>query len=255
MSDRFVISHPSPDFRLPPPRLIIYGQPKIGKTTFGSQAPSPIFIQTEDGAAGVQVPKIPQTPCTTWEELMTCFRTVASSDHECKTLVLDTVDRAEKLSQEWVLKNVFKGNQEKYMSYYKGPIMAGEKMAEVLNALDHIRSRRNMNIILISHDGLQKGPSMLSDDFKKLGGNVSSYAWTLLRDWADHIGHCTMDFRVVDATAMKAGKAKRVGKQRWIYFEGEPGRDAGCRVGYELPERIELNWSTYQEAMGDRING
>jgi len=255
VNNRFAIVNPSEDFRLPPPRLIIYGQPKIGKTTFGSQAPNPLFIQTEDGAAGVRVPKIPETPCTSWDELMTCLRTVLTEEHDRKTLVLDTVDRAERLSQEYILKSVFKGDQEKYMAYYKGPIMAGEKMAELLNALDHIRNRRKMNIVLISHDGLQKGPSTLGDDFKKLGGNVSGYAWTRMRDWADQIGHCTMDFRVVDATAMKAGKAKRVGKQRWIYFEGEPGRDAGCRAGYEVPARIELSWSKYQEAMGDRING
>ena len=92
MNNRFAIVNPSEDFVLPPPRLIIYGQPKIGKTTFGSQAPNPIFIQTEDGAAGVQVPKIPETPCETWEELVTCLRTIGKEDHDRKTVVLDTVD-------------------------------------------------------------------------------------------------------------------------------------------------------------------
>ena len=33
-----------------PPRIIVYGQEKIGKTTLAAQADAPIFIQTEDGA-------------------------------------------------------------------------------------------------------------------------------------------------------------------------------------------------------------
>ncbi|MBO5680941.1 MAG: AAA family ATPase, partial [Lentisphaeria bacterium] len=32
-----------------PPRLMIYGQEGIGKSTFAAAAPNPIFIQTEDG--------------------------------------------------------------------------------------------------------------------------------------------------------------------------------------------------------------
>src|SRR4029078_13367683 len=32
-----------------PPRLLVYGTPGIGKSTFGSQAPNPIFLPTEDG--------------------------------------------------------------------------------------------------------------------------------------------------------------------------------------------------------------
>ena len=32
-----------------PPRLFIYGQEGVGKSTIGAAAPNPIFVQTEDG--------------------------------------------------------------------------------------------------------------------------------------------------------------------------------------------------------------
>ena len=32
-----------------PPRIMLYGQEGVGKSTFGASAPAPIFIQTEDG--------------------------------------------------------------------------------------------------------------------------------------------------------------------------------------------------------------
>ena len=37
-----------------PPRLLVYGTPAIGKTTFASQAPAPIFLQLEDGAGALK---------------------------------------------------------------------------------------------------------------------------------------------------------------------------------------------------------
>tara|TARA_R110000744_G_scaffold240074_2_gene357532 strand:- start:925 stop:1677 length:753 start_codon:yes stop_codon:yes gene_type:complete len=247
MTSRFNIASVPVDIKIPPPRLIIYGQPKVGKTSFASGSPSPLLIQTEDGAAGVRIPKIPETPCTTWEELMQCLRVVLKDDHDRKTLILDTLDKAEHLAQAHVLKNSFSGNQEKYMGYYKGPILAGEMISDVLFALDHIRKKRGMNIVLISHDGLQQGANALGDDFKKWAPNLSKYAWNRVRDWADQIGHAQSNFKVID------GKAKELGKDRWIHFLGSPGRDAGCRVGYEMPDKIKLNWDEYQSHMGEQL--
>jgi len=247
MSDRIrIVSEPAA-LRPPPVRFVGYGQPKIGKTSFASWWPKPIILQTEDGSAGLDVPKIPETPCRNWEEVMQSLRIILKEDHDRKTLVIDTLDRTESLAQEFVLRTVHGGNQEKYMSYYKGPILAGEMMSQVLSALDHIRKRKEMNIVLIAHDGLQPGANALGEDFKKWAPSLSKYAWTIVRDWADQIGHFQSDFRVVN------GKAKEIGDDRYIHFLGSPGRDAGCRVGYEMPDRIKLNWDEYQEHMGVRI--
>ena len=42
-----------------PPKLMVYGAPGIGKSTFGANGPKPIFLQTEDGLAGIKVPCLP----------------------------------------------------------------------------------------------------------------------------------------------------------------------------------------------------
>ena len=42
-----------------PPRLMIYGQEGIGKSTFAAAAPNPIFIQTEDGLGEINCKKFP----------------------------------------------------------------------------------------------------------------------------------------------------------------------------------------------------
>ena len=35
-----------------PPWMVVYGTAGVGKTTFGSQAPNPVFIQTKAAKAG-----------------------------------------------------------------------------------------------------------------------------------------------------------------------------------------------------------
>ncbi len=45
-------------------------------------------------------------------------------------------------------------------------------------------------------------------------------------------------------------KASAIGSSRWIQFEGSPALDAGGRIGYEMPERIELSWEAYRDALG-----
>jgi len=42
-----------------PPRLLIYGTEGIGKSTTAAQAPSPIFIPTEDGLDQIDCSSFP----------------------------------------------------------------------------------------------------------------------------------------------------------------------------------------------------
>ena len=247
MSDRLRIVPVPASLEIPPVRFGGYGQPKIGKTTFASKWPNPIFVQTEDGAAGLAVSKIPETPCESWTELMDCLRVIAKDPQDRKTVVIDTLDRAEALAQAQVRDEHFQGCEKDYMSYHKGPAIAGKMMAELLSALDYIRKTHSMNIVLLAHDGLVPGANALGEDFKKWAPSLSKQAWALVRDWCDQIGHFQSAFRVKD------GKAKELGNERTIHFLGSPGRDAGCRAGYEMPDDIPIDWDEYKKQMGDKI--
>ena len=76
-------------------KTVVYGSEGIGKSTFASRFPDPLFIDTEGGTAQMDIRRIekPQT----WEELLADINEVASTPDICKTLVVDTADWAEQL--------------------------------------------------------------------------------------------------------------------------------------------------------------
>ena len=41
------------------PRILVYGGAGLGKTTFGSDAPAPIFLPTEDGLGKIETDSFP----------------------------------------------------------------------------------------------------------------------------------------------------------------------------------------------------
>ena len=58
-----------------------------------------------------------------------------------------------------------------------------------------------------------------------------------------------MNTRVLDGES----KAKSVarGSERWIIFEGGPGRDTKCRVGYDMPAKILLSYDEYAKHLSE----
>ena len=56
----------------PPRILLLWASKGIGKRTFGSQAPKPIFIQTEDGLDEINCDKFPLA--TTFDDVTTALR-------------------------------------------------------------------------------------------------------------------------------------------------------------------------------------
>lgn len=76
-------------------KTVVYGSEGIGKSTFASRFPDPLFIDTEGGTAQMDIRRIekPQT----WEELLADINEVAATPDICKTLVVDTADWAEQL--------------------------------------------------------------------------------------------------------------------------------------------------------------
>ena len=71
-------------------RLLIYGPPKIGKSTFCAGMPDAVFAATEPGLDSLSVY---QVPIATWEEFLDFAKQIAAGGHPFRTIIIDTIDR------------------------------------------------------------------------------------------------------------------------------------------------------------------
>ena len=77
-----------------PPRLMVYGVEGIGKSTIASQAPKPIFIQTEDGLDQLDCDSFPLAQ--TLGEVESAVQALIAEEHDYQTVVIDSADWLER---------------------------------------------------------------------------------------------------------------------------------------------------------------
>ena len=80
-----------------PPRVVVYGRQKMGKSTFGAEAKKPLFLPFEDGIGELDVSAFPKIQ--TWGDLGEVFQTLMGGEHGFETVVLDSADWMEAVIQ------------------------------------------------------------------------------------------------------------------------------------------------------------
>src|ERR1700758_2667199 len=73
--------------RFRPVFFCLYGPPGVGKSTFGSEMPDPIFIQTERGLDQITIPKFPVPK--TFIEFYQQLNALDKEEHDYKSIVID----------------------------------------------------------------------------------------------------------------------------------------------------------------------
>src|SRR5262245_33819724 len=143
-----------------PNRCVLHGVPGIGKTSFGACAPKPIVLMTR-GETGLitlldsgQLPETAHFPeLLTWEELLSAVEALTREPHDYRSLVLDTINGAERLCHESVCQRVFSNNwgRDGFTSYMTGYEVALADWQQLLEALDRLRSSRRMSVLALAH--------------------------------------------------------------------------------------------------------
>ena len=69
--------------------ILVYGRPKVGKSTFCSYFDKALFLATEPGLNHLEVFKI---NVNSWKVFLESCAEIAQGKHEFKTIIIDTVD-------------------------------------------------------------------------------------------------------------------------------------------------------------------
>lgn len=220
-------------------RLCAYGSEGIGKSTFASHFPDPVYIDVEGGTKQLDVARFP-TP-ETWGDLLEEIDAVIEEPTVCKTLVIDTIDRAESLLIAAVLREGNKSSIEEF-GYGKGWTILQERfLKDFLNRLDRLIAK-GVNVVLLAHAQMRKLESPEDPPYDRWELKVSKKVAPIVKEWADIL--LFMNYEVM--TVEENGKAKAKGKaKRKMHANHRPTYDAKNRYG--LPDDMDLSFEPLRE--------
>lgn len=163
-----------------PPRICIYGNHGIGKSSLALQFPNPIFINTEEGLDALDSVSFPLAQ--TIEDVKQSIGRLAKGGHEFKTVVLDTADW---LVEPLITKHVEANHTEKELSFGKGAVMVAEEFREILQGFDVLRKKRRMNVVLIAHAAIMRFENPQTEPYDQFRPKLPTRCSALLQEWVD----------------------------------------------------------------------
>lgn len=221
-----------------PPRLLIYGPEKMGKTTLASEFPAPVFLQTEKGESGsLELDSFGHL--TSFEAVIEAIGVLAAEEHSFQTVVVDSVSALQKLIWQRVCQDGNVKSIEDYdKGFGKGYVAADNYWLEIIDGLNFLRNERKMAVVLIGHAIIGKFDDPETLSYSTYGIDLQKRADALLKREVDAILLVKKDVTIKHEDAKKGeGRARADGGEtRWIYTEGKPAFTAGNR--YDMPPKI-----------------
>ncbi|MEM9073931.1 MAG: ATP-binding protein [Myxococcota bacterium] len=229
-----------------PPRVVVYGEHGLGKSTFAAGAPNPVFIQTEDGLSAIDTTKFPLAK--KYEDVIEAITTLYKEEHDFRTVVLDSLDWLEALIWDYAARtNEYQGIED--FGYGKGYVLAADIMREVLDGLNALRLEKGMAVIATAHCQVRRFDSPTSEPYDQFKLKLHKFAAPIVQEWADVVGFVSLDEIIKKEDVgfnKKAARGITTGR-RMLHLCPKPAYAAKNRFG--LPDELPLEWGAFEEAM------
>ena len=230
--------------------LVLHGVHGIGKTTFGTKTPHPIFISGEENEE-IESARFPK--CKSWKEFLGYLTWVRDEQHDYKTLVIDTLDSIENL----LWKHTLGEDRAEDMASARGGFGKGYTFATQLftdmrdDFLVPIREK-GINIVLLCHSAKNKIEDPLTlatydkQELKLHRNGKGMGTYTVISEWvtivlfANFVVHTVKDKNTTKEYAVGEG-------ERRMFSAPRPAYDAKNRYG--LPHALPLEWKVIEEGI------
>jgi len=227
-----------------PIKLGIYGAEGIGKTSLANELPDPLFIDTENGSARINCRRI---KTSSWENLIAIVKSVIDNPTICKTLVIDTLDKAESFCIDYLCQKFRKANIEDW-GYGRGYTILQDEVNRLFELLNKVIAV-GIHVTVIAHGKPRKFElPEESSAFDRWELKLTRQVGPLFKEWCDILLFCNYKTYVVttDNNTKKAQGGKRV-----MYTTHHACWDAKNR--FNLPDELELSYKPIAHLFADEV--
>jgi hypothetical protein len=219
-----------------PPRVLIYGRPKIGKTTLALSIPGAVLLNYDDGADTYKGAKI--TPPKSWAESLDLIRAIGSEPGPFSALAIDTID----VLEQQAIRHVCEEHKKKTLSefgYGGGYEALVSEWRVLISALDAAR-RNGMIALLCAHSQSRTQNDPQVGEYDAYEPLMQKKTWSQTLKWCDLIGFANYDIAKAENRGIVTG-------ERLLFVTQGTGYTAGNRWG--LPQRLPLSWKAITDAI------
>jgi hypothetical protein len=216
-------------------KVVLYGVEGIGKSTFASQFPNPVFIDTEGSTSNMNVQRLDNP--NSWQMLLDEVNYVKQS-RICSTLIIDSADWAERICKEHL---AVLGKWTDSNNDYGAKYVALEKeFGLLINKLSDL-VELGINVVLTAHAKLKKKeePDQMGA-FDRYQLKMEDKTGAIVKEWADMVLFANYEMTVLTDEKTKSKKA--TGGHRVMYATHYPGWDAKNRHG--LADKLPFDYAS-----------
>lgn len=224
-----------------PVKMVVYGEPGVGKTSLAARARKPIFLTSEDGTSQLDVARFPLV--LSWEECGQGIRALLRDEHDFETLVVDTADGLEPLCWRAVAIAHGKAHIED-VPYGKGHVFAVELWRAFLASLDMLVRVRKMTIIVLCHSQVTRVDDVQHGTFERFSMKLHRKVVDAFSEWADAVLLARHEISVLERRGR--GRAMMSGA-RLLFTQNSGAHFAKNR--FNLPPEMPLDWDELEAAI------
>lgn len=217
---------------------LIYGPPKIGKSTFGARMPKPLLLAFERGYNAI--PGVIAQDITSWGEMKQVMRELKKPEvqENFKSIVVDTIDIAADFAQKYVCNQLGIENIGDGGWTTNGWAKYKKEFEDVFRTLAQL----GYAIVFISHDKEKTIKPQNGTEYQQIGSSMQSSALSIIENMADIIGYA-------HPKVNPDGTTQRVLTLRSL----DNSIRCGCRFRYIEPE-IPFSYEALTKALQEAIN-
>lgn len=235
-----------------PPRILIYGQPGVGKSTLACSAPDAIVVPGESGGTDrINTARFPAPE--SWGDVPAAVENLMNDEHSFKTVIFDGLDSLEGVLFADVCSEDRKKSIEQVGGGYgKGFTRAVERWRELLAQLERLRAKKGMAVVFTAHSFVKTFHNPEGPDFDRYIPKMNEKAWGVFYEWCDAVLFAQFETLTLAADPDEKSKAVSIADaKRYLRTTKRAAWEAKNRYGF--PESILLSPENGWSPLGELI--